>query len=290
MRVPLLLTALLVGALPYAAGAQVPPDRADWMKKSAAAVTPAAVPHDPEQEPTGIREVLWTGRQQLIPLANKLRYTTVLVLPEDDEIMDVVCGDTVFWQVDSFRSEPTLTARNIVHVKPSKAGAETNLNVVTAKGIVYSFALHEGAKVPDFKVYLTVPESHKATTKKYVDVAQLDDVRGELLVAKEQAETERRRAAEQIATFKRQYPTTLRFDYQPWTAKAPFNVRAIWRADGFTYLKTDAKEIPALYEVKDGQPSVVNFQVENGIYVVPKEVDHGYLALGKERFYFNAQP
>ena len=41
-----------------------------------------------------------------------------------------------------------------------------------------------------------------------------------------------------------------------------------------------------LYEVKDGQPSLVNFQVQSGTYVVPKVLDRGNLALGKDKFSF----
>ena len=47
-----------------------------------------------------------------------------------------------------------------------------------------------------------------------------------------------------------------------------------------------AELLPALYELKDGQPALVNFQVQSGTYVVPKVVDRGYLALGKDRFSF----
>jgi type IV secretion system protein VirB9 len=38
--------------------------------------------------------------------------------------------------------------------------------------------------------------------------------------------------------------------------------------------------------VQDGKPSLVNFQVRQGTYVVPKVLDEGYLALGKTRFEF----
>ena len=57
----------------------------------------------------------------------------------------------------------------------------------------------------------------------------------------------------------------------------------------FTYLRSDAAELPALYELKDGQPSLVDFQVKNGVYVVPKVVERGYLALGKARFSFQQE-
>jgi hypothetical protein len=45
----------------------------------------------------------------------------------------------------------------------------------------------------------------------------------------------------------------------------------------------------ALYELKDGKPSVVNFQVREGTYVVPKVLDRGYLVLGSQRFTFEQQ-
>ena len=48
----------------------------------------------------------------------------------------------------------------------------------------------------------------------------------------------------------------------------------------------EARELPALYEVRDGQPSLVNFQVQDGTYIVPKVLDRGYLALGNQRFSF----
>ena len=63
-------------------------------------------------------------------------------------------------------------------------------------------------------------------------------------------------------------------------------MRAIWNDGEFTYLKTDARELPALYELKDGKPSVVNFQVHAGTYVIPKVLDRGYLALGESKFTF----
>ena len=47
--------------------------------------------------------------------------------------------------------------------------------------------------------------------------------------------------------------------------------------------------MPALYEMKDGKPAVVNFQVHDGTYVVPKVLERGYLALGKERFPFRSK-
>ena len=45
-------------------------------------------------------------------------------------------------------------------------------------------------------------------------------------------------------------------------------------------------QLPTLYEVRDGEPSLVNFQVQGGTYVVPKVLERGYLIVGKDRFSF----
>ena len=94
----------------------------------------------------GIREVSASARS-LTPLQTRLRYTTMIVLPEGEEILDVVCGDKDFWVISA--------AQNIAHVKPAKEGASTNLNLVTASGTVYSFLLTEknSGGTPDLKVY-----------------------------------------------------------------------------------------------------------------------------------------
>ena len=40
---------------------------------------------------------------------------------------------------------------------------------------------------------------------------------------------------------------------------------------------------------KDGKPNLVSFQLENGVYIVPRIVDAGYLALGKRKLDFSRQ-
>ena len=94
---------------------------------------------------------------------------------------------------------------------------------------------------------------------------------------------------DKIAAFKQQYPTRLTFAYSPVKYEKPFLVRSMWHDGQFTYVKSDATELPALYELKDGKPSVVNFQVHNGTYVVPKVIERGYLSLGNERLSFAQQ-
>ena len=69
-------------------------------------------------------------------------------------------------------------------------------------------------------------------------------------------------------------------------AREPFLVSAIYHDDAFTYIRCGAREKPALYEVKDGKPNLISFQVENGVYIAPKIIDSGYLAVGKKKLLF----
>ena len=41
--------------------------------------------------------------------------------------------------------------------------------------------------------------------------------------------------------------------------------------------------------MKDGKPNLINFQLENGVYIVPKILDSGYLAIGKKKLPFTRQ-
>lgn len=236
----------------------------------------------PVAQTMGIRQVS-ASAQSVIPLQTRLRYTTMIVLPEDEEILDVVCGDKDFWVISA--------THNIAHVKPAKEGAATNLNLLTGSGAVYSFLLSEKttASTPDLKVYVNADPSAPRGKPKYYTAAQFDGLQAELLEARNAVDAERRRAGDAIASYQQEYPSKLQFVYGTPKYEKPFLVRSIWHDGQFTYVKTDAAELPALYEVKDGQPALVNFQVRNGTYVVPKVVERGYLALGKAQFAFTQQ-
>jgi type IV secretion system protein VirB9 len=278
-----ILTASLFGATTHAQ------ERTPWMASKSPGTIPTVttlptVDPDPEAAP-GFRSVV-ASPKSLFPIATKLRYTTMIVLPEGETIVDTICGDAYFWTIT--------TSDNIANVKPNDRNKETNVNFISTSGTVYSFLLRGGkdgkpVAVPDLKVDV-LPDPAKAIPKrKFYTAEQYDAVQGELVVARQQADAAAERAAEQIAAFQRQFPTTLKFDYAPWVNAKPFFVRAIWHDDKFTYLRVDGKEKPSLYELVDGEPSVVNYQVENNIYVVPKVLDRAYLALGKERFPFSRQ-
>jgi type IV secretion system protein VirB9 len=138
-------------------------------------------------------------------------------------------------------------------------------------------------------VYVKGEENTPTGKRKYYSAAQVEGLEAELRAARTAVETAGRRADEAIATYRQEYPTRLQFDYGMPKYEKPFLVRSIWHDGQFTYIKADASELPALYEVQDGKPSLVNFQVQQGTYVVPKVLDQGYLALGKARLAFAQQ-
>jgi type IV secretion system protein VirB9 len=226
----------------------------------------------------GVREVTASPRS-LIQLQTRVRYTTMIVLPEDEEILDVVCGDKDYWVVNA--------TQNMAHVKPAKEGTSTNLNLVTGSGAVYSFLLTEkSGGTPDLKVYVNADPNAPKSKPKYYSAAQVEELQSELTQARAAIEAATRHANDEIAAYQQQYPGRLQFNYGTPKFEKPFLVKAIWNDGQFTYIKAEAKELPAVYELKDGAPAVVNFQVRGDTYVVPKVLEQGYLALGKERFNF----
>src|SRR5438046_10369336 len=82
----------------------------------------------------GARTVVYHPRD-LVALRAKLHYTTLIVLPEGEDVVEATCGDKEFWIVN--------VRGGLVSVKPAKAGSETNLNLVTTSGQVYAFLLTE---------------------------------------------------------------------------------------------------------------------------------------------------
>ncbi len=237
-------------------------------------------PVRPADAQTGVREVAATERG-VIPLQTRLRYTTMIVLPDGEEILDVICGDKDFWIISS--------THNIAHVKPAKEGAATNLNLVTRSGAIYSFMLTEKTTPPDLKVYVDAGDAAPAGKPKYYTAAEVEALQLQLAEVRAALKEAEHKAGESVAGFRQDYPSRLQFPYAPVKYEKPFLVRSLWHDGQFTYLKSDATELPALYEVKDGKPALLNFQVREGTYVVPKVLDRGYLALGSQRLNFEQQ-
>ena len=249
----------------------------------------------PVRAGTDTARIVKYSKEDIIPIRAKLRFSTLIVLPENEEIIDFTTGDKDFWIING--------AHNLCYVHPAQAGIRSNLNLITASGHVYSFLLTEISNEPnvepDLKVFVEPKETSSIlggiSLEGYVraDEAEAYKREAETLRAQAQAEIEtaEAQAAEQINKFRAEYQTKLQFDYR-LNSKAdrePFLVSAIYHDDAFTYIECGAREKPTLYEIKDGKPNLINFQFENGVYIVPKILDSGYLAIGKKKLTFSRQ-
>jgi len=243
-------------------------------------------------EADGARVVKY-GKEDIVSVHAKLRFSTLIVLPDEEEILDFTTGDREFWIING--------SHNLCYVHPAQAGIRSNLNLITASGHVYSFLLTEISSdpnaQPDLKLFVEPKEGVPSNSKLrgYVRAADAEAYKKELEAAHNQASEQVRaaqtRAAEEVSQFRSTYPAKLRFDYafDMKAAREPFLVSAIYHDETFTYIRCAAREKPSLYEVKDGKPNLVSFQLENGVYIVPKIVDSGYLAVGKKKLTFTRQ-
>lgn len=237
-------------------------------------------------------------------IRTRLHYTTVIVLPKSENIRDFVCGDSEAWTING------ADGTNFAYIKPEKAGARTNLNLVTASGNVYSFLIVEGDGQPDLKVFVETKDvamvAAQSARPKWVTMLELDAERQKVEDAEREVDkaNDKAHAAEDkanksvaesgaradrdIATFRRGFPSSLKYDYD-FKDKRQFGVHAIAHNKEFTYIWADPAETPSLYEVKDGKPNLTSFDYENGVYIVQKILDSGYLAIGKRRLQFKRE-
>lgn len=212
----------------------------------------------------------------IVPVEAKMRYTTLIQLPATEKIMEVATGDKDFWIIDAMG--------NYCFLHPAKEGLHSNLNLITDNGNVYSFTLDEDDTAqPDLKIVIQPSDPSAvmaaASSPKYVSAA-------EIATAEMQVRTAQNQAKEQIEQFRSEYPVkNLQFDYS-YKSMKPFAVAAIYRDEQFTYIRSTAPEKFAVYELQDGKPDLINFQMKDGTYIIPKVLDRGYLQIGKHKLSF----
>jgi type IV secretion system protein VirB9 len=240
----------------------------------------------------------------------KIRFATAIVFPDPEKIVEVVCGDKDWWQIYG--------PDRIVYVKPSKAGISTNVTIIGASGNIYSFFLQEITR-ESAPPYPTIDRNAPSDTPptpyakvvvhlrtslaqrladdgpKYIAKADADALLG---AADQRAraaneETARMQKATQrvieqeVTRIRTNYPAGLNFQYRIALGTKPFFVRAMFADDKFTYIKLDAQEAPAIYELKDGQPTLAPYDYVNGVFIIRRILDQGYLTIGKAKLSFS---
>ena len=216
--------------------------------------------------------------QDIVPIKAKLKFTTLIQVPTTEKIMEAATGDKDFWVVD--------VVGNFCFVHPAKAGISTNLNLITDKGNIYSFTLQDVSNTsdtPDLKVLIQPADQSSIVASsgppQFVPAAQLAQSQQALAAVQSHVE-------QAVDEYKSAYPMQLKFDYTFKANEAPFDIQSIYHDDKFTYIKTNAPEKFSVYEMKDGKPNLINYDLRDGTYIIPKVMDTGYVELGKKRLEF----
>ncbi|MDE2661375.1 MAG: TrbG/VirB9 family P-type conjugative transfer protein [Gemmatimonadota bacterium] len=239
------------------------------------------------------------GEERIPRLRARVRHTTVIVLPAGERILDFVAGDSEYWHLTG--------AANVAYLKPLAENAATNVALVCESGRIYSFLVSEsGEKPPHLVVRVEAGADAEAAfgAPGFVarsEVAAYREMAAQAVeaagLAREEAEAgiaEARGWAEaEIEAFRAAYPERLRFEYllDRKASERPFRVEAMWHDGEFTYLRSRAQESPALYELRDGEPSLVAFDLtEDGLYVARRVLGDGWLQIGGERAGWRFEP
>ena len=262
------------------------------LKGSLAVLGFAVLAMPPAQAESGSGRTVKYSQQDIVPVRAKIRFSTLIVLPQSEDILDFATGDKEFWIING--------VHNLCYVHPAKAGIRSDLHLVTSTGRVYSFFLTEVSNdpsiEPDLKLFVEPKEESAigglAGLENYVRASEAEAYKKELEALRAETDSQihaaQTNAATEVAKFRADYPQTLQFDYEldKKALDEPFRVSMIYHDEAFTYIKCGAREKPALYEIKDGKPNLLNFQVENGLYIAPKIIVDGYLVVGKKKVTF----
>jgi len=239
------------------------------------------------------------GQERIPRLRARVRHTTVIVLPAGERILDFVAGDSEYWHLTG--------AANVAYLKPLAEDAATNVALVCESGRIYSFLVSEhGEKPPHLVVRVEAGAEAEAMSGAPGFVARSEvaayremaaQAAGAARLAREEAEAgiveARERAAAEVEAFRASYPERLRFEYRldREAAERPFRVEAMWHDGKFTYLRSRAQESPALYELRDGEPSLVAFDLTaDGLYVAHRVLGDGWLQIGNKQLRWRFEP
>ena len=260
----------------------------------AVAQAPAA-PQDttPAPEPGGASVLRVDDvADQIIRVNTRIRHTTVIQLPAHETILDFIVGDSEYWHLTG--------AANLAFLKPIGERVTTNVALVCESGRIYSFLVTERAEPPHLVVRILAADADPAGTghvpafvarsrvAEYQAMAEQSrqTIAAVQTEAQEQIAAVRQEATAQVDRFRASYPTQLQFPYRldDRAARWPFLVEGMWHDGQFTYLRSTAQETPALYENKDGRPSLIPYDLEeDGLLIVRRLIGRGWLQIGRER-------
>jgi type IV secretory pathway VirB9-like protein len=240
------------------------------------------------------RTIFMTDRT-IATIYARVRFSTVITLPRSEVIEDYAIGNGGvkpgkgdYWMV---AGEPH---SNICYVKPLRRGVETDLQLITESNHVYSFLLKEVSKSggePDLTVF--VKRRDDDPPPKRVVAACDPALEKEVALEKQMAAEQKQVMSLRISALSgqvasrvdpAQFVASMQHDYKisRKLRHAPFDVTDIYHDGRFTYIRSEAQEQAAFYEIKDGKPRLTNYEWQNGVYIVPDVVARGLLRVGKK--------
>jgi type IV secretory pathway VirB9-like protein len=252
----------------------------------------ASTPPEPHRlQPNAPRSVTVSEAETPPVIRAGLLQSTLILLPVEEKIATVFGGDTVDWVFDGGH-----VASRFISVKPKLANTTTDIHIVSDHGNEYTLQLQEisGDADAHFDSKVFIVPGDKAAKDRltempvFVPAAELDKAKQEAVAAKAAQTAEVKAEESKAETYRSQYPGSLHFDYS-WDQKKgkQLGLQQIWHDDKFTYLRGQFQETPALYELKDKKGSLINFDYNAGLYTVPKQLDNGYLTIGKQKVEFH---
>ena len=236
------------------------------------------------------------GQDQIVRIRAKTRHTTVIVLPATENVLDFVVGDSEYWHLTG--------AANLAFLKPIAEGVTTNVALVCESGRIYSFLVTEQTNGQPHLVVRIEPQSEddprispgkhepafvargRVTAYQQMAETAIETARAAQLEADSRIADAAALAADESEAFQAQYPTRLKFPYRldDKAINWPFLVEGMWHDGQFTYVRSNAQESPALYEQKDGKPSLVAYDLgEDGLYIARHVLGDGWLQIGKQK-------
>src|SRR5215813_10773637 len=142
-----------------------------------------------QTNPGGARTVKYS-QQDIVSVRAKLRFSTLIVLPQNEEILDYATGDKEFWIING--------AHNLCYVHPAQAGIRSDLHLITSTGRVYSFLLSEVSNdpsaEPDLKLFIEPKEESSIADstglQNYVRASEAEALKKELEALRAQTDNQ----------------------------------------------------------------------------------------------------